>query len=169
MKQKHFILFVLLVSFFVSKAQDAPKITGITFGSPENYKEYEPLVLECANYILESNYQMNSSNQVNLNAFIFIVNWMTGTPDYSFTIDSKITKICKNQSLLSSVYMAACVKYSIENKQDAKNSQAISYNGYLTFIKYCENLDNGVIIKGEMKKLIDAKNSNTLKKYLGME
>jgi hypothetical protein len=158
-----------LFAFLVSKAQEAPKTTGITFGSDDSYVQYEPLVLECADFILQSNYEMNSSKKDNLNAFIFIINWMSGTPDYSYTIDSKITKICKNQSLLSSVYMAACVKYSLENKKDSKNPQEISYNGYLTFIKYCENPDNGVIIKGEMKKLIDAKNNNKLKKYLKME
>ncbi|MBP1673245.1 MAG: hypothetical protein H6Q25_1060 [Bacteroidetes bacterium] len=160
-----FHLFFLAITV-VTIAQKAPKVSDIKFDSNTNYAEYESLALQCADFILQNNYETNSSNIDNLNAFLFMINWMTGTPDYSFTIEDKITKICKKQSLLSSVYMAASLKYAIEHKNDKPSANDINYNGILIFIQYCENPENGVIIKGEMKKLITAKNENKLKEYL---
>lgn len=166
---KFFFLMVLFALSTLSFAQKAPKVSTIKLDSKTNYAEYDSLVLLCANFILQNNYENNSNQIDNLNAFIFILNWMSGTPDYSFMIDEKIPDICIKQSQLSSVYMASCVKYAIENKKDKPSAIDINYNGFLTFIQYCENPENGVIIKGEMKKLIKAKNENKLKDYLKME
>ena len=98
-------------------------------------------------------------------AITFILKWMGGTSDYSFAVDEAMKKITNDDRDLVGVYAACITKYALE-KGKGVDREDLKYNSFLLLAKYCENTGNNYKPRGEVKKLIDAKNQDKLKEYL---
>ncbi|MDX9782976.1 MAG: hypothetical protein RBT35_08395 [Bacteroidales bacterium] len=167
MKTKNLIIGLFLIGFStILGAQDYTKLKEIALKDKSDYQKNESLVLECANYILNSQYNLLDKDLNHTNAQLFIIKWMGGTPDYMFSIDETIGKATKSSANLLAVYLAASVKYVLENKEMASNENEVKYNSILLFLDYCKDATKNVKVNGEIKKMIKANEENTLREYL---
>ena len=85
------LLFIIALTSNLSIGQNFNELANKEFKSAESYKQAEKSVLMCANYLL--NNPSDSAELNRLNSLKYILNWMTGTPDYTFYI-SKCTCTC---------------------------------------------------------------------------
>jgi hypothetical protein len=91
---------------------------------------------------------------------------MTGTPDYSFTLDEVASKIIKGNDDLLGLYMAAMTKFVLENKALSKDQKIIKLNALITVLNYCEDPNNNIKRTKQLKKLSEAKAKGQLEQSI---
>jgi len=155
------VLFVLLQ--ISALAQPSTQYDNIFLNNPKEYRKAEPQVILAADYVYASPIDKDNLNRQN--AISFIMRWMSGTPDYSFTPDKAVMKITNNDNEVLGVYFACLAKYALE-KGKGVDREELKINSYKLLAIYCENPDNNYKPRGEIKKLIEAKNQNKLVEYL---
>jgi hypothetical protein len=164
---KNIILVFFLLAFTSNGiSQNYQHLDKIILKDSIDYVENEERVLECSNFILGSSVDVIEKSIKHLNALKFIIRWMEGTPNYSFNLDKSMMDATNSNSTLLSVLFASLTKTAIENKDFTKDSKTINYKSIITFIYYCENKNNKVKQTKYIKKLIKAKNDNTLKEFI---
>jgi hypothetical protein len=165
MKTKFFISAIFLMGYImVCNAQDYSKLKDIVMKDKEDFAKAEDKILECSKYVLTT--PMDDENTNRINALQFMLRWMDGTPEYTFTLDETVGKLAQTSDALLGVYMACMCRYVLENKDKAKNEKDVKYNSVLLLIDYARNPDNKVEISGEMENLIRAKDEHRLKEYI---
>ena len=154
---KKFILSLSLALFVLNVfGQDYSKLANATFPNAESYKTSEKQVLECANYIINNPY--NSKDLNRLNAFLYIMNWMEGTPDYMFDIDAKAVKWMKNKLELNAVYFAAMTKVALENSGPKFSADEITNKAIDILVTYCSKPENNIKPTRAIKKILKKRN-----------
>jgi hypothetical protein len=167
MKIKMFVISSLMMGIScIGFSQDFSNCGDIILKEKVDYPKTEGKVLECARYILTTPEDKNNLNR--LYAMQFLLRWMEGTPDYQFKIDESAGRISKANEELMGVYLACMTKFMLENKDKSKDDAEVKYNSFLLLIGYTEDPNNQVSVKGEMKKMIKAKNEGKLKEFLKM-
>ncbi len=158
------LAFVILLSV-CAKGQTVPDFDLIKLEKTADYKAAEPFALQTAVYMLSTPVgKDNSENR--LKSMQFLVKWMTGTPDYSFVLDETTSKIGSGDKDIFGIYMAAMVKYSIDNKAIARDTKQVKLNAISMLIDYCENKSNNVRMTKQLKKLSEAKAKGQLEQAL---
>ncbi|MEM9822540.1 MAG: hypothetical protein AAF985_15775 [Bacteroidota bacterium] len=150
--------FPLMAFLFLSLplySQSFESIVQAEFKSEEDYQKQEPSVLFCANYMLdhpliEEDIKRQASIQ-------FILLWMEGTPDHTFSLGEEFMTLTNNDINLTGMYLAALAKTAIEGKGNLNDEQLKSKSQDL-FIDYCANKENKVKKHKAIKKLIKEKN-----------
>ncbi len=154
------LLFFSVLSVF---SQNASQYDNILLTTAHDYRKAEPQVILAADYVYST--PIDKDNIHRKNAISFIMKWMSGTSDYSFIPDRTVSRVTNNENELIGVYYACLAKYAL-NKGKAADREDVKINSYILLAIYCENPDNGYKIKGEIKKLIEARNQNKMKEYL---
>jgi hypothetical protein len=154
----------LFISSFAASAQNFSEWEAISFNKAEDYRKHEGTVLDISNYILNTPRKADDRNQVI--AFRTLLKWMSGTPDYSFSLDNSLDDVMKNNEDVLGIYMASMTKYVLENKDKAKDAKAVKLNAFTTMLSYCEKEGNGIKQTKGMKKALEAKNKGELAQYL---
>lgn len=144
-------------------AQKASQYDNIRLTTANEYRKAEPQVILAADYIVSTPIEKENTNRIN--AISFLMKWMSGTSDYSFVMNETIQKVTGGDRALMGVYFACLAKYALEKGKNADREE-VKYHSYLLFAAYCENPDNNYKPRGEVKKLVEAKNQNKLKEYL---
>jgi len=163
---KH-LLFSILLFWTVNNvySQSLPKYDEIKLETREDFNdEANNAALQASNYLLST--PMDSKSIDRLKSLQFIIKWMSGTPDFSFTLDQQATKFAKNNDDLLGLYMAAMTKYVLENKVESKNQNKIKLNAVKLIILYSKDIKNNVKINKELKKAIEADENGKLEDYL---
>jgi hypothetical protein len=156
-------LFGLLASF--SFGQSLPDFDAIKLEKKEDYnEEANNAALQAASFLLSTPIEKNNLNR--LYSMKYIIMWMSGSPDYSFTLDETATKFAKNNDDMMALYMAAMTKFVLENKQDAKDQNKIKLNAIKLIIAYAKDEKNKFKINSELKKAIAADEKGQLAEYL---
>ena len=159
-----YYIFVLLSVIAVSAfSQDFSNYASIPLNTAADYRRAEPHVALAADLVLSL--PIDKTNINRQNALSFLMKWMQGTSDYGIVIEPSLMKITNNDKDLGGVYFACLTKYAL-SKGKGVDREELRINSFSMFATYCENSDNNYIPKGEMKKLVDAKNKGTLKEYL---
>ena len=153
------LLFLAMSSF----SQNSSPYDNILLTTAIDHRKAEPQVSLAADYVYSTPIEKDNLNRKN--ALSFITKWMGGTSDFSFVVDQTIMKIANNDSNLVGVYAACLAKYALEKGKGVDRDE-LRFNSFLLFAKYCENPNNNYKPRGEIKKLIDAKNQNKLQEYL---
>jgi hypothetical protein len=158
-------LFSILLSClaFSVFSQNTSQYDNIPLTSAANYRKAEPQVILASDYVYSS--PVDKENMNRKNAIAFIMKWMGGTSDYSFGMDETISKIAGGDNDVLGMYFVCLAKYALD-KGKGVDREELKYNAYLLLAKYCENPGNNFKPKGEVKKLIDAKNQDKLKEFL---
>jgi hypothetical protein len=156
MKKPAFIISLLFVSLSLI-AQDFSKLSEIELIKAEDYKPNEPLVLECADYILSQPYKTNELNK--LTCVQFIMRWMEGTPDFTFNIGSDFVDFCVKDTELGSVYMASMAKAATDKGFEDKSSEGITSSARELFLDYCSVPENNVKKNKAIKKALKERSS----------
>ena len=148
-----FLLFILLS--FISTAslcQVVYPYKDIKLQKPSDYKETEPMALSAATFLLTTAFAETDANRSG--ALQFLINWMTGTKEYNFYTQGKLTDISSEKDLLG-LYMAAMVRYSLENKTESVNPMKVELHASRLVLAYCDDPKNNFKLKKKFRKLLD--------------
>ena len=161
------LILVFVLGFFckLSFAQTLPDYSTIKLETKEDYNSTaNEAALQAATYILSS--PIDNKNNDRLKSIVYVIKWMQGTPDYNFTLDEQATKFAKKNDDHQGLYMAAMVKYVLENKADSKEQNKIKLNSVKLVVTYSKDSKNNVKLNKELKNLIDADDKGQLAEYL---
>ncbi len=158
------ILLLFALHFNFSYSQELPDYDEIPLKKQSDYYKADSFVLIASNFLLSTPYAANNKDRLNSEAFI--VKWMSGTPDYSFTLGKTAIDITKKNTHLLGIYMACMAKYCIENKIDGKDDKEVTLNAVKLLLTYCEDPDNNIKMTKELKKLSEANKKGELEKEL---
>jgi hypothetical protein len=160
---KIFLLILFPLLAINTFSQNVSQYDYIPLRTAVDYRKAEPQVVLASDYVYST--PIDKENQNRKNAMSFIVKWMSGTSDFSFIMDETVMKITNNDNDVLGVYFACITKYALEKGKGVDRDE-LKYNSFLLLALYCENPDNNYKPRGEIKKLIDAKNQGKLKEYL---
>lgn len=165
---KYFVFISIL--FFSTSAgfsQILPKFEKIPLENKEDFNsEANDAALAAANYLL--NTPIEKESFARLRCQKYLMEWMSGSPDYSFVIDEVAMKISGKNSDLLLVFLACMTKFVLENEEDSKDQDLIKLNSVKTFIAYAKDKDNKVKVNKEVKKMMAAEERGELKEYLNL-
>lgn len=147
-----------------ASAQTLPNLDEIKLNKPADYKAAEAIVNQAATYLVSNPFDNDDINRTK--SLQFVIKWMSGTPDYSFTLDDVATKITKGNNDLLGLYMACMTKYSIENKVSSTDAARVKLNAIRMLLAYCENPVNNLKMNKPLKKLSEANKKGELEKEL---
>lgn len=160
--KKLFILLFLLVSI-VANSQNTSQYDNILLNNAADYRKAEPQVVLASDYVYSTPIDKENINRTN--AISFIIKWMSGTSDFSFTMDEATYKIANSDKEVLGVYFSCLVKYAL-SKGKGVDREDLKYNSFVLLANYCENPENNYKPRGEIKKLIEAKNQGKLREFL---
>lgn len=155
----------LVFTCTLAMAQTLPDLDAIKLETKEDFNtSANDAALQAATFLFTT--PIDKSNVQRLKAVVYIIKWMSGTPDYNFAIDDEATKLSKKNEELMAMFMAAMAKYVLENKADARDQPKIKLNAVKMIIEYAKNEKNNVKISGELKKVMEADEKGELASYL---
>lgn len=162
--KNYFYLFVIFCTT-LSFSQTTTDFDTVKLKKDSDFKEANKYALEASNYILSV--PLDNNSLLRLDAIQFILKWMEGTPDFTFSLDSTIMdKVVKGNDDLLGVYMACMTKYCLENEANSKDNQMVKLNSIKLILDYCENPANNVKISKQLKKLSEANKKGELESEL---
>jgi hypothetical protein len=152
MKKALFTLFILL-SAFTAFSQSMPDIDSVKLTTKQDYHAAEPLALQVSTFILST--PSDAKSVPRLNGTKFLLDWMSGTPDYTLDLDKNVVKYFEKDLDLMGVYLASLTSSAIQNKLIA-DPKILTSIAVKKFIAYINNSSNNVNITNKLKKLIEA-------------
>ena len=161
---KKLLLIFTLFYFNYGMTQSLPNFDEIKLESGIDYKASETYSLTAANYILSTPYLKDDLSR--LKSLQFIITWMEGTPDYSFTLDKVTSTVTKGNDDLLGIYLACMVKYCLENTSNSKDEKLVKLGSVKLLLAYCENPSNNIKLTKQLKKLSEANQKGELEKEL---
>jgi hypothetical protein len=148
-----FLLFIFLAcTYTVSLSQKVYPYQDIKLEKPTDYAETKPLALSAATFLLTTAFVELDANRAA--ALEFLSNWVTGTKDPQFYMQGMVADISDDRNLLS-LFIAAMVKYSLENKTEAANPMTIERNAAKLVLAYCDDPKNNFKLKKRYRKLLE--------------
>jgi len=161
---KRLLLICLLIFAGGAFAQTLPAFRQVKLEKIKDYKAAEPVVVQTADYVLATPIDQNI--EAKKAAAQFLMKWMDGTADYTFTLDENSTKSFLQNAGLVEVYLASMSKFAIENKP--KLSKTITINAIKNLLAYINNPANNVIQTDDLKALSEANDRNELESFLNL-
>ena len=161
--KKFLIIFLSFITCH-SFAQTIPNFDIVKLEHATDYKTAEPIALQAATYLLTTPFEKNNANR--LKSLSFIIKWMRGTPNYSFTMQDVAGKLLKGDDEFLGLYMVAMAKYALENKASSKDARLVKLNAITALLNYCENPGNNLRMTRQLKKLSEAKEKGQLEQAI---
>lgn len=124
----------------------------IKLEKPSDYIETEPLALSASTFLLTTPFAAEDENRKN--ALSFLMLWMPGAKGYNFFMQGVVEKIATDRDLLY-LFLAAMIKYSLENKATSPNSLIVEKNASKIIWAYSNNPDNNFKLKKKFRKYIE--------------
>jgi hypothetical protein len=153
-------MFSTLTSLFGQKDFEVPK--SIELKTKEDFAKYENDIVEAAKWLEATDLNKEKEKHQEVNAFV--IQWISGSPDISINITSKLGDIYGENPPLLLLYMASYARHFIENKNTATKQSGIKA-GILSIIN---TYKKGIEIKksNEMDKVIKLTAKNKLDEYI---
>ncbi len=162
---KKIILSLLLFCCVTVFAQPRPIYKSVPLDKAEDYPKADPFALQACDHILKTTYK--SGNTGALNEISFMIRWMEGSPDFTFTLDEVATKLMKGNDDMLPIFMACMGKFALENRADAKDAKKMNLGAVKLLIAYVEDPNHSDFkITKALKKLVEANKKGTLEKEL---
>ena len=162
--KKLFIFFLLIISVGTGFAQNLPKFDQYKFNNTGDYKLADSAVLQTANFLLSTSSDQNISTRKK--AGQFVMRWMEGTPDYTFSLEQNAIKYLSGNVDLMLLYMTSMAKYALEN--NSNDVKVTTINGVKILLAYVNNPASNVKIDKTLKKLSDANDKGNLENFLNL-
>ena len=161
---KNLLTLTLLLTFSLLHAQDFDVPKNVKYDNKEDYKLREKEILNCINWI--ENSPMNKNEDKRKEAYLFLIEWITGSPDVTIGINSNVLPFLdnkKNPDLLV-IFMGGWTKFAIENPS---NKSEIDGNvaGLRSVIKVYK-MGNGIKKDKDIEKLIKLDEKGDLAKWV---
>ncbi|MFK7970039.1 MAG: hypothetical protein AB8F95_06705 [Bacteroidia bacterium] len=169
MKITRTLLLACIACFFFagnSFAQDIPEgFMNYKLEEKEDYAKAEPMIIELADYLL--NEPVKPGSNLRDLAKAKLLQWMTGTPDYSFDLHVWATEISKKEPELLMILMASMTRVGLSNPEKKDDKAFIQIESANLLATYIANADHNVKVKGYVKKFMAAHKAGTLAKFIG--
>jgi hypothetical protein len=144
--------FLLVCLYHVSMAQMVYPYRDIKLEKPSDYKETESMALSASTFLITTPFVEVDEGRAG--ALIFLNNWINGTKDYQFYFQGIVQDISVDRNLLS-LFIAAMVKYTLENKAEAVNPIKVEQQASKIVLAYCNELKNNFKLKKKLRKLLE--------------
>ncbi|MEN9335120.1 MAG: hypothetical protein RLZZ500_107 [Bacteroidota bacterium] len=154
---KKIILFFFL---FTCSIQYAQEISQIEFKKDSDYKLAEPKVVESATFLLE--HPIDSDEMLRISHLQFLMRWMEGTPDYTFSLTETASKFSGENSSLLGIYLASMIQYLVKEHGDPTAIATVELNTVRIATNYVAKKENHVPLTATLKKLIEANEKGNL-------
>jgi hypothetical protein len=162
---KHTIVILFLFFNGYIFAQSETDFSKVSVKTDADCKTAEPKVIEAANLVIANS--LHIDNKSVFAARSFIITWMSATPDFTFGLDDKITKLSDDKNiLLMGVFMACEAKFALENRDKSKDEKEVLKGSYSMLAEYCANEKNEVEQSKAVKKLLEAYKADKMKEYV---
>ena len=160
------ILLVCVFAFVACNvfAQSLPQFDEIKLQKTKDYKLAEPAVVQTADFIISTPIDKNTDTKTI--AAQFLMKWMDGTPDFTFTLDENSTRYFLQNNELMMVYVASMAKYAIETKQH--NSKTNTINAIKSLLSYINDPANNVKKTNDLIELSQANQNGQLESFLNL-
>jgi hypothetical protein len=160
------ILLICVFTFVVCNvfAQSLPQFGDIKLQKSKDYKLAEPTVVQTADFIISTPIDKNTDTKTI--AAQFLMKWMDGTPDFTFTLDENSTRYFLQNNELMMVYVASMAKYAVQNH--ARNTKTITINAIKSLLAYINDPANNVKKTDELKELSQANDNGRLESFLNL-
>jgi len=162
--KKLLLIFILLIATSKLFAQNLPRFDQYKFDEKSDYKLADTAVLQTANFLLSTPIDQNIPTR--LKAGQFVMRWMEGTPDYTFSLEQTPIKYLSGNVDLMLLYMTSMAKYALENKSN--DVKVTTFNGVKILLGYVNNPANDVKKDKNLKKLSDENNKGNLENFLDL-
>lgn len=163
MKNVSLFLFLLLAGVGYSYAQDLPNLKHVKLNKKAHFKNTEPLTMKVIDYLFQT--PIDKKNQSRVEAGRFLIDWMNGTPDYTFYLEEKETDFFNTDSDLTLMYMASMTKFMLEHKE-TKDQKSIVLGSMKILLPYLNQQDNKKNWPATLWELNEANQKGNLEKYL---
>lgn len=160
------ILYIIFISFLMgikpSFAQERLKLSDkMVFEDVEDFQKYEPKVILCAKWLVDTALNVGTDNRKIINSFI--LQWMSGVPYIEVEISEPIQKIIgKNDNLLP-IYLSNYASYLLRNKDN--NIHNAIKSGLIAMMKVYSKKIN-IIKNPEMDKILILDKETSLNTYI---
>jgi len=151
-----FLTIFSMLAALAGFSQSMPPVDSVRLATAEDYRIAEPIALQVSNYILSTPTDEKSLSR--LNGTKFLLDWMGGTPDYTFDLDKDVIKYFEKDIDLMGVYTASLTASAIENKS-VKDSKTLTALAVKKFIAYISDGNNKVDLNSRLKKMIEVNQS----------
>jgi len=158
MKKALFTL-IAVIGSLCAFSQSMPNVDSVKLATSADYRAAEPVALQVSAYILST--PTDDKSIPRLHGTKFLLDWMSGTPDYSFDLDKNVIKYFAKDLDLMGVYTASLASAAIENKT-IKDAKAITALAVKKFVAYISNDSNKVNLNSKLKKMIEASQKGEL-------
>ena len=145
-----FLLFIFISNIAI--CQTVFPYLDIKLEKPADYKGTEPLALSTARSLLSTPFLADDANRIR--GIEFLSNWATGTTTCQFYMKGVVEEISTEADLLG-LYLAAMVKFTIENKIEAVNPLVVEKNACRLVLAYCDNPVNNFKLKKKVRKILE--------------
>ncbi|MEP7255874.1 MAG: hypothetical protein ABI666_08845 [Ferruginibacter sp.] len=146
-----FFLFFICISN-MALCQTFYPYQDIKLEKPADYKAMEPLALSTARSLLSNPFLADDINRIR--GIEFLSNWASGTRTCQFYMKGKVEEISEDRELLG-LYLAAMVKFTLENRIEAANPLVVEKNACRLVLAYCDNPANNFKLKKKTRKLLE--------------
>jgi len=157
MKNYLFGIFILLG--LQSFSQGLTNCEEISLKSAETMKEAEPCIKQLSEFALTE--PMIGTSDEGHFARKVVYNWVEKTPDHTYSLNSNMMKIFKDDNLLLFTTWVCCLANASLTKETDFEKYALEL-----MVKYILNSKNKVVIDKKVKKLLADWDSGTIDKYL---
>ncbi len=151
---KYKLILSIVLSFAVNAlfSQTFYPYKDIKLEKAADYTATEPLALSAANFILGNPFVEGDENRSA--ALQFLSSWVIGTSDHSFYMKGKVAEINSDVYVLS-LFVAAMVKFTLENKTEAVNPINVDVNAAKIVLAYCNDKNNNFKLKRKSRKVLE--------------
>lgn len=153
-------------AMYVATAQSSwPDWDGIRLELKEDYNAgANDAAMQASRYLFA--HPINEADKLRASATRYLISWMTGSPDYSFTLDAKAMKFAKGNDDWLSLYLAGMIQYALEKNAPKADPKLVTLEACNKVIAYAKNPDNNIKPNAELKKMMKAADEGKLKEYL---
>ena len=160
MTTKRLYLSIVLTVILGSMNLIAQNFTGLnpeSLQSAQDFSDAEPKVLECTNYLLSTPVDVDKLSRGTI--INYVVKWMEGTPRQTFSIDSEVTALTREDNDKFMLYFISMAKAVLDNPDQDLSEDEIHEIATGHLIDYCMDPKNKMEPTKRMIK-IDKKNKS---------
>jgi hypothetical protein len=155
---KKLLTLVLLLISIQFYSQDFNKIASTELKVKEDYRKAEPQVSKSADFLFNNSNKPETNNRKI--ALAYIIQWMSGTSDHTFNIDSNAMELTKGNQDLFAMYMVALTKVCLDNLDKKLTDDDYFEKASQLLASYCSDKSNKLKPNKALKKVFKKMNKS---------
>jgi len=159
------LFFTLLAAVMVQFAfsQNIPPVDGFKLETPQDYRNADSAVVQISKYFLST--PIDKDNNTRLYAGVFLIKWISGSPECNFDPDQTVLKYIGKDVDLLTVYYCCFSAFSIHHPY-VKDPKTVELNAVMQLLTYINKPGNHVVLTRQLKNMIAADEKGELKSFL---